>query len=58
MPAFSRSGLRWISSDAIDFDLTMRLHAVLLREIEDVVADLGGIVGAEDLGAARFDVAR
>src|SRR5581483_5435024 len=32
------------------------LHAVLPREVEDVFADFGRIVGAEDLGAARFDL--
>ena len=30
------------------------LHAVLLREVENVLADFGGIVGAKDFGAARF----
>jgi hypothetical protein len=30
------------------------LHAVLLREVENVLPDLGGIVGAKDLSATRF----
>ena len=34
------------------------LDAVLLREVEDVVAHLRGIVGAKDLGAAGLGVSR
>ena len=58
MPAFSRNGLRWISSDAIDFDLTIVFTPFCCARFEDVLADLGGIVGAKDFGAARFGLLR
>ncbi len=38
--------------------LHYRLHAVLLRELEDVLADLGGIVGAKNFSAAGFGLLR